>query len=213
MEGATPALKIRHRATSIMRFEEIKLIAITNNDFIKKSDAIILLEGDGYNRIDQAVRIFKSGLAKKIIISGGNIDNPPFTIPAKLLAEKVYKAKIPKNKVVIEEKSQNTYEQGSEVMKIVKKEKWKKIILVASHFHQPRAFLTFLKAMKKCGLKIQIFNSPARGLSWFKKNSLGLNRLQMLENEFEKIAKYGKKGELVSISEAISYQNWKEKQK
>ena len=42
-----------------MNFEEIKLLAITDNDFIKKSDAVILLEGDGYSRVNQAIKILK----------------------------------------------------------------------------------------------------------------------------------------------------------
>ena len=196
-----------------MKFEKLKLIAVTNNDFIKKSDAVILLEGDGYSRVNHTVKIFKNGLAKNIIVSGGNTDNPPFTIPAGELAKKLLKENIPKKRVIIEEKSKNTYEQGAEVMKIIKKMDWKKIILVASHFHQSRAFVTFLKAMKNAGLKIQIFNSPVRGLSWFQKTSLGTSRLKLLEDEFNKITEYYKKGHLVSIKEALDYQRWKESQK
>lgn len=196
-----------------MKLEEIKLMAMVSNDLIKKSDAVVLLEGDGYSRINQTIKIFKDGLAKKIVASGGFTSSTSFTIPASLLAKKIYKKGIPKNRVILEEKSKNTYEQGVEIMKMVKEKKWKKIILVASHFHQPRAFLTFLKAMEKAGLKIQIFNLPARELPWFKKTSLGLNRFQLLEEEFKKIVEYGRKGNLVNIAEAISYQRWKEKQK
>jgi len=98
-------------------------------------------------------------------------------------------------------------------MKIVKEKKWKKIILVVSHFHQPRAYLAFLRAMKDLNFKIQIFNAPVRELSWFNKTSLNKNRLQLLEEELKKIKKYIKKGHLVTIKEAIDYQKWKEKQK
>ena len=83
---------------------------------------------------------------------------------------------------------------------------------MASGFHQPRAFLTFLRAMKEAGLKIQIFNAPAKGLPWFKKTSLGKTRLELLEEEFAKIEKYAKEGHLVPLQEAINYQKWKEKQ-
>ena len=193
--------------------EKIKLMAIVSNDCLKKSDAVVCLEGDGYTRIDQAVRIFKQGLAKKIVISGG-IDNPPFSIVASKMAKKMAQAGVLKGKIIIEEKSQNTSEQGLEVMKLVQKNKWKRIILVASHFHQTRAFLTFLKAMEDAKMKIQIFNAPARELPWFNKISRKrLSRLQMLEDEFKKIDEYAKKFHLVSIKEAIKYQQWKEKQK
>lgn len=196
----------------IKELDKIKLIAIIYNDLIKKSDAVVCLEGDGLSRAEKAIEFFKEGWAKNIVISGG-YNNPPFSIPAKVLAKELLKKKIPKSKIIIEEDSQNTYEQGIEVMKITQKRKWKRIILVASHFHQPRAYLTFLKAMRDSKLKIQIFNKPVRELSWLDKTSLGLTRIQLLEGEFEKINEYMEKGHLITIEDAINYQKWKEKQK
>lgn len=192
--------------------EKINFLAVVYNDLIKKSDAVVCLEGDGYNRIGRTVKIFLNGLAKNILISGGFTGCPPFTIPAVKLAKKIPNS-VPKNKIIIEGNSQNTFEQGAEVMKIVKIKKWKKIILVASHFHQPRAYLTFLKAMQNAKLKIRIFNAPARDLLWFKKTALGKSRIGLLKDEFDKIDEYFKKGHLASINKAIEYQKWKEKQK
>ena len=48
-----------------------KFIAIVDNDNIQKSDAIILLEGDGFNRYRKAVELYKEGYAEKIVFSGG----------------------------------------------------------------------------------------------------------------------------------------------
>lgn len=191
--------------------EKIQIMAIVSNDKIKKSEAVVCLEGDVYHRLNQAVKIFKQGLAERILISGG-YDAPPFSIPAKIMVKKI-PASIPPKKIILEENSQNSYEQGVEVMKIVKEKKWKKIILVASNFHQPRAYLTFLKTMKKANLKIQIFNAPAGELSWFDKTTLGATRMQLLKEEFKKIDKYTTEGDLVTIEEAINYQKWKERQK
>jgi uncharacterized SAM-binding protein YcdF (DUF218 family) len=194
------------------KLEILKLIALVDNDRLLKSDAIVCLEGDGYNRIELSTKLLKEKWAKKVLISGG-YDNPPFSIPAKDLAKELIKKGVPSQNIILEEKSQNTYEQSKEVMKIVKERKWKRIILVASHFHQLRAYLTFLKAMKKLNLKIKISNAPARNLSWFEKTSLGLNRLQLLEEDLKKIQKYIKEGYLATIKEAIDYQKWKERQK
>lgn len=196
----------------VKELETVKLIAIVSNDLLKKSDSIVCLEGDDYNRIEKTARLFKKKLARNIVVSGG-YDNPPFSIPAKELAKFLVKKRIPLQKIILEEKSQNTHEQALEVMKLAKKKKWKKIILVASHFHQPRAYLTFLKAMKDLGLKIQIFNVPVRKLPWLKRTFLGKNRLQLLEEELKKIEEYRKKGQLATIKEAISYQKWKEREK
>jgi uncharacterized SAM-binding protein YcdF (DUF218 family) len=149
-------------------------------------------------------------LAKNIVVSG-NCNNPPFSIPAKKLAKYLVKKGIPGQKIILETISQNTHEQAVEVMKIVSKKRWNRITLVASHFHQLRAYLTFLKAMKNLDLKIYIFNAPVRKLSWFNKTSLGINRLQLMEKEFEKIDQYKKNGHLATIQEAIKYQEWKER--
>lgn len=184
-------------------------MALVNNDCIEKSDAVICLEGDGYARVNQTIKIFQLGLAKQLVISGGFKGETDFTIPASQLLKK-FIGQIPKEKIIIEEKSQNTYEQGIEVIKIAKQKKWEKIIIVASHFHQARAYLTFLKAMQKAGLKIKIFNSPARDLPWFRKTALGISRLELLEEEFKKIKAYAKNNHIASLDYAISYQAWKE---
>jgi len=191
-------------------FDLIKLIAITYNDLIEKSDAVICLEGDGYNRLEKTIELFRSGLAKNIVISGG-FDSPPFCLHAELLAEEIIKRGISKNKIILEKISKNTYEQGLEVLKIVQERKWSRIILVASHFHQPRAYLAFLKAMKDLKLEIHIFNAPAKDLLWFEKTSIGPTRIQLMENELEKIKEYTKKGHLIEIKEALNYQKWQEK--
>jgi len=190
--------------------EKIKLISIAYNDSVKKSNAIVCLEGDGYERVKQAASLYQRKLAKIIVVSGG-FNNPPFSIIANKMAKKLIQKGVLAKSIIIEEKSQNTYEQGIEIMKLVKKNRWKKIIIVASHFHQPRAYLTFLQAMKDTKLKIKIFNAPARELSWFKNTFPGLSRLRLLENELKKIDAYSKKGHLANIKEAINYQMWKEK--
>ena len=192
------------------KIEKIKLIAIVYNDIIKKSDAIICLEGDGYLRADWSAELFNKGLAGKIVVSGG-YKKTPFSIPAKDLKEYLLKKNISEEDIILEEISQNTFEQTKEVMEIVKEKGWQKIILVASHFHQPRAYLTFLKAMRDAGLEILIFNAPVREIFWFEKTSLGKTRLELLEEEFEKIEEYAKKGHLLSLEAAIDYQKWKEK--
>ncbi len=188
------------------------IIAIAGNDIIKKSEAVIWLEGDGLARMAEVVRIYKAQLADCIVATGGMEAARPFTIPAAELAEELYKIGIPKDKVIVENTAQNTYEQGIEVMKIAAQIGWRKIILVASHFHQARAYLTFLQAMVKANLKIQIFNSPAKDLSWFEAMATSKSRYELFEDELKKMDEYIAKGHICSIPDALAYQEWKEKQ-
>lgn len=187
-----------------------KLLALIFNEPLKKADSIVLLEGDIFNRITEAARLYKEGWSKKIVISG-NIDNPPHSIPAKRMLPELIKLGVPKEDVELEEKSLTTRDQAVEVMQIVQKKGWKRVILVASNYHQLRAFMTFLKAMKEQGLQIEIINAPARDLKWFEETGWG-TRIDLLETEIDKIEQYQKKGHVVSYEEALEYQQWKELQ-
>lgn len=168
---------------------------------IEKSDAIVCLEGDGYHRVKKSLELFQRGLAKNIVISGG-LNNPPFSLPAKVLLKFFLENGVNRKKIILEEVSLNTLQQAREVMKLVKAKKWRKIILVASDFHQLRAFLTFLKAMNDAKLKIRIFN-----VSVFR------NKPECFKEEIKKIKEYGERGHLVSFSEALKYQKWKKSKK
>jgi len=194
-----------------MKFKEIELMALVSNELLEKSDAVVCLQGDGHQRAKYSAELFREGLAKKIIISGG-LKNFVFSPPTKLLIKDIKKMGISEKNIIPEENSQNTWEQAVETLKIVKEKKWKKIIIVASLFHQPRAFLTFLMAAKKLKLKIMISNAPVKGLDWFKETPLKKTRLKLLEEEFKKIAEYQKRGHLATIQQAIEYQQQKEKQ-
>ena len=189
--------------------EKIQLMALVGGDVIEKSDAIVCLEGDGYNRLDWTIKLFQEGLADKIVVSGG-YNNPPFSIPAEKMAERLIKRGIPPERIILEKKSQQTREHAVEIMKVGKEKNWKNIILVASHFHQARAYLTFLKAMEDAKSKVYIFNAPVKNMPWFKKTNVGLTRFQLLIKEFKKIGDYIKKDHLVSIKKAIEYQKFKE---
>ena len=161
------------------------------NEGLSRADAVVCLEGDGQKRAKKALEIFKAKWAPIIVVSGG-YDNPPFSIKADKMAEYLIKKNTPKEKIIIESKSKNTSEQAMEVMKIIKNNNWGKIILVASDFHQARAYLTFLRAMDNARIKIIIINAPAKR---------GPLNADLTGEEFKKIKEYEKKGHTFSYSE------------
>jgi uncharacterized SAM-binding protein YcdF (DUF218 family) len=190
-----------------------KFIVLVSNDTLKKSDAIIILEGDGLNRLSHGAFLFKEHWAPTVVISGG-INKPPHSLPAKEMLPELLKFGVAEGSILLEEKSMNTREQAVEIIKLAKDKKWQSIIIVASHYHQYRAYLTFLKGMEEVGLKISIINSPARDLKWFKGDeSAGGKRADILEKEFEKIEEYSLKGHIASFEDAVEYQKWKEEQR
>jgi len=186
-----------------------KFIAIVDNDYIQKSDAIILLEGDGFNRYRKAVELYNEGYAGKIVFSGGITDYEYGSFPFSDILPKILEEGVPKENIIHEDLSKNTREQAIEIIKYATKYNWDKLILVATHEHQYRAYLTFLKVALATNPNIILYNAPVRNLGWFKETGWG-KRIDRLEVEFKRIDEYSKLGHLATYEEAIDYQEQKE---
>lgn len=188
-----------------------KVIALVNSDVVYKSDAIILLEGDGLNRFQHAIKLFETGLADKIVFSGNIINYEYGSYPFSDIKPLLLNQGIAESSLIYENKSLNTYEQAVEIIKIALSNNWKRIILVASPEHQCRAYLTFLRQVIDSACGLIIYNSPAQNLKWFEDSDWG-KRFDRLDVEFERIEKYREFGHLATFEEAIEYQKWKEGQ-
>jgi hypothetical protein len=185
--------------------KELFLI-LTNSSNITIADAVILLEGDGYARVSKAISLIKEGWAKTLVFSGG-VDNElvgSFTLER--CKDKIIDAGFDINNIIHESNSQNTRQQALEIIELCLKYGWRKIILVASHYHQYRAFLTFLKVLEERELLdiIHIMNSPAI-LDWYEESYLGNKRIDLLDDEFEKIEKYRLNSHVSSFESAVNY--------
>lgn len=186
-----------------------KFIVLVSNEEIKKSDAIILLEGDGLNRISHAISLYKNDYAKKIIFSGNVINYKNGSYPFSDIYPILLTNGVNEKDIYHENTSKNTHEQAVEIIKLAKNNNWTKLIIVASHYHQFRSYLTFLKIVLEFYPILQIINSPERNLKWFEVNEWG-KRHDLLEMEFNKIQEY--ENHVASFDEAIEYQKWKELQ-
>lgn len=194
-----------------MLTEKEKFIAIVDNDVISNSDAIILLEGDGYNRCQHAANLYNQSIAAKIIFSGGIVDYDYGSYPFKDIQPLLLKEGVNKNDIILEACSLNTKEQAVEIIKLAKRNNWKRLILVASPDHQYRAYLTFLKEILDTQSDLILYNSSAINLRWFAPCDWGV-RFDRLDQEFDRIEKYSNLGHLATYKEAVEYQQWKELQ-
>lgn len=188
-----------------------KFIALVDNDCIQKSDAIILLEGDGLNRYQKAVDLYNSKFADKIIFSGGITDYEYGSYPFSDVLPHILRTGVPADVIIHEDKSLNSREQAIGVIKMAIQNKWTRLILIATHDHQYRAFLTFLREVIDSNTGIILYNAPVRNLPWFSETNWG-TRFERLEKEFDRIEKYAGLGHLATFEEAIEYQKWKEQQ-
>ena len=185
------------------------IMAIVDNDCLTKSDVAILLEGDGFFRFQKAVELYKKGIVAKIVFSG-NIDDRGYgSIPFDEVLPYIIDAGVPKDDIVHEDKSLHTQQQAVEIVKMAVERGWKKLALVASHEHQYRAYLTFLREVLDTNSGIILYNTPVRNLNWFVDNGWG-TRYDRLSAEFDRIEKYSLLGHLANAQEVVEYQKWKE---
>jgi uncharacterized SAM-binding protein YcdF (DUF218 family) len=186
-----------------------KFIALIDNDRIAHSDAIVLLEGDGLNRCETAVSLFTAGYADSVYFSGDITDRTYGSFPFSDIKGILLEMGIPETSLFHEDKSKNTREQAIQIVGIAKKSGWRRIILVASHYHMYRAFLTFLKVAREELPELAMYAAPCRNLPWFSETGWG-RRFDLIEQEFERIEKYSQLGHMATFTEAIEYQRWKE---
>ena len=185
------------------------IITIVDNDCFTRSDAAILLEGDGFFRFQKAVELYKKKLVSKIVFSGNIIDKSYGSYPFEEVKPFIIKEGVPEKDIIHENKSTQTRQQAIEVIKMATIMGWKKIALVASHEHQYRAYLTFLREVLDKQSDLILYNTPVRNLNWFIDSGWG-KRFDRLKDEFDRIEKYSALGHLANAQEVIAYQKWKE---
>lgn len=194
---------------AIMITDREKILAIVDNDCLMKSDAAILLEGDGFFRIQKAVELYNEGIVSKIVFSGNIIDKDYGSFPFEEVKPYILAGGVPEEDLIHEDVSQHTRQQAVEVVKMAMANGWKKLALVASHEHQYRAYLTFLREVLDSKSGIILYNAPVRNLNWFVDSGWGI-RFERLVAEFDRIERYSAMGHLANANEVIEYQRWKE---
>lgn len=185
------------------------IIAIVDNDCFTKSDAAILLEGDGFFRFQKAVDLYNKGQVSKIVFSGNIVDKDYGSFPFEEVRPLILEGGVAAEDLIHEDKSLQTRQQAVEVVKMAQEKGWKKLALVASHDHQYRAYLTFLREVLDTKSDIILYNTPVRNLNWFVDSGWGM-RFDRLLGELDRIEKYSAKGHLATAQEVIEYQKWKE---
>ncbi len=184
---------------------------------VRKADVAIVLGGmaeynndlkelsirRGGDRIWQAINLYKAGKVKKLLISGDNgylFNNGLHE--AQQLKTVLVKWGIPKEDILIETKSRNTYENAVESKKVLDKQypEAKRFILVTSGRHMRRALACYEKAGLHCTtFSTDLYTGPNRSYSveeFIIPDVSTLNDWQGLIKEFVGYCVYGMTGKL-----------------
>ena len=189
-----------------------QLFAFALSDRPERADALLFVEGDGRSRPAVAADLYRRGFAKILVVTG-EISRHPSARAARIpkAVRALRRLGVPPRAIIVENRSTNTREQAIEMLALAHAHRWNRIILAVAAFHQPRAYATFIAAMRAFGPRRIIINYPVIGLPWFAKTPEG-NRARLLRLEAAKIERYVRKGHAATAQEVLAYQRWKENQ-
>lgn len=172
-------------------------LAISDN--LEQSDLIFLFGGAILEIPEKGFELYKKSYALEIIVTGdnGTFGNPEWNKPsANIYFDFLIEKGVPRENLVIQNKSTNTLEDVLLALPIINEKQIKidKVILVSRPVHQRRAFATFAKYFPET----KIINSPCKEKY---ANSLNNDELQNLKirciQEYERLIKYAKKGDIL----------------
>lgn len=121
-------------------------------------DAIVVLGGgvgrnswgvnlrSGADRVWFAARLFRAGRAPLVIVSGGSISELGMEwAEAPAMASFLQDLGVPEDAILLESESQTTYENAIFTERLLRERGIKRVLLVTSALHMPRALATFRK--------------------------------------------------------------------
>lgn len=183
-----------------------RFFAVLFNGPLLTGDAIVVLAGeDADERGNTATELFRQGAAPVIVCSGA-LHDPPRRISGDELAALLMSRGVAPDRLLVEAGSQHTGEQARHVVEMARLNDWKRLLLVASPYHLPRATLTFIKALGDS--VIRLVPVPASQLRWWESPpGMTTSRLDLLTTEAEKVEAY--QADVATWAEGVAYfQRW-----
>ncbi len=181
--------------------EREQLIELLTKHEPRKADAIVLLAGDRFHRIPKVAELYHAGRAPLIVVTS-SADNWDYgSQPSSKLVPELLKHNIRPEHIISEETGPHTRAEADATFRLAKEHGWTTLLLVTTEYHQYRAFLTWLKAMRDNELDIELVMTVVYEFPDFYNET----REEALVREFEKIEVYGAKGDVATYTEGIAY--------
>ncbi|MDR1032551.1 MAG: YdcF family protein, partial [Candidatus Nomurabacteria bacterium] len=134
------------------------------NESCEPADAVVVISGGDTNaRVDEAVRLYKAGVAAKILMSGAAADkNGPSN--AVVMRNHALELGVSLSDIILEDQAANTRQNAEFSQKIVAENGWRRVVLVTSAYHQRRAGMEFRRAL---GGEVVVYDHPTNSdRSW-----------------------------------------------
>lgn len=126
--------------------------------------------GPAADRIWHAARLFKAGRADWVLVSGGSMQwNGPRRTEADAMARFLIDLGVPREALLLESASQNTHDNAVNCAAILRQRGFRRVLLVTSALHMPRAMETFRAAgiaAIPAATDFEVMPAPMQLLRW-----------------------------------------------
>ncbi len=167
----------------------------------RPSDAIVLLAGDRFHRVPRAAELYHLGYAPRIVVTSSAYDFTYGSFPSRMLARALESYDVREEHIIASEEAPHTRAEADATIAIAKREGWKRLILVTTEYHQYRAFLTWLKAIRDHDARLEIYMAPVHHFPRFRYDT----RNAALLGEFDRIERYKEMGHVADYLDGINY--------
>lgn len=175
-----------------MMTDREKFCTLLANGPLMSADAIVVLAGeDGVARAKTAVELFRQGAAPVVVLTGGLSDE--CRLSAEDLIPDVLGGGVAPDRVFTDTTATNTHEQAEKVAALCAEHNWRRVLLVVSAYHMPRAFLTCLNSLQAAESDdvVRLVAVPCAHTPWWgKPPGAQANRVDLLDAEMVKCETY-----------------------
>lgn len=147
----------------------------------EKVDVLVVPGGDSEREL-YAADLYRSGLASRIIMSGCGS-------AAGQMAKRAAGAGVKEQDIIIEDKSESTYQNAVYSRDIIIRENFKSAIVVTSPYHMRRTRLIFERVYKNSGLRLLYCSTKDSGFNVDGQCKSKVDR-QLVRKEYIKLVYY-----------------------
>jgi len=144
-----------------------------------RADVLVVLEGDSERDL-YAVQLYQLGLAPKIIISGCGGGQKAQAVAAAGVREK---------DILVDDKSENTYQNAVYSKDIIAAQNFKSAIIITSPYHMRRTKLVFGRVFSGAGVKLLYCPTKDSGFNVDGQCKSDIDR-QIVRSEYIKLVYY-----------------------
>lgn len=139
---------------------------LMHEDELQKAEAIFILSGGGYDRGNEAVKLFRLGYSHRLICPGGNsftelkvfdID----TLESDMTVANLKRLNIPDSCITQLKYGTSTREEFDTIIGYCKTMQFKKIIVLSSRLHTARVNSVFRPKMESSGIQLILHGAPS----------------------------------------------------